>query len=356
MPPLFAYPLPKSRLYGRFAPKCALYNTIGSMRNGVQASRAAAQSSSTFLRKRPLRSVRPISTTKPKAEASNQARNPLMLEAHNFKEIEAKRPNFDHSNAPILVTKSPDPNWKYGYGVAINPPAAALPHKEIDPYAPNRPMVHNYQLLISGIVPRPIGFLSTVSADGKTENLAPFSYFQVVEHDPPMFIVSFSSRRGRMKDTYQNLRDTGECVINTVSENMIEAVNATSIDGPQHISEWDISGLHKAPTSTVKPKRVRESVFSIEGKVEDIKEFKSHAKEGKSLAGMVLIKATRFWVREDAANKDFSHIDLDKLRPVGQLGGMAYGRITSTFDIPRGKWGEEQVTSKHLTKLATRKN
>lgn len=95
-----------------------------------------------------------------------------------------------------------------------------------------------------------------------------------------------------MKDTYQNLRDTSECVINTVSENMIEAVNATSIDGPEYVSEWDISGLQKASTSTVKPKRVRESIFSIEGKVEDIKEFKSHAEGGKSLASLVLIKAT----------------------------------------------------------------
>ncbi|TRX91642.1 hypothetical protein FHL15_007424 [Xylaria flabelliformis] len=278
--------------------------------------------------------------------------NPIVLKVRNFKDTEAKRPSFDHSNALITVTKSPDPDWKYGDGVVINAPAQTLTHTEIDPYTPGRPMVHNYRLLVSGIAPRPIGFLSTVSADGKTENLAPFSYFQVIEHDPPMFIVSFSSRPGRMKDTYQNLKDTGECVINTVSENMIEAVNATSIDAPRHISEWDISGLHKAPTTTVKPKRVRESVFSIEGKVVDIKEFKSHATEGKSIAGSALIKATRFWVREDAANEKFSHIDLNKLRPVGQLGGMAYGRISSTFDLLRPRWDDEEPKSELLTRLA----
>ncbi|KAI0903590.1 hypothetical protein F4823DRAFT_618059 [Ustulina deusta] len=283
---------------------------------------------------------------------ASPAENPIVPKVHNFKETEAGRPNFDHSNTPIPVTKSPNPDWKYGDGVAINVPAGNLAHQEIDPYAPDRLMIQNYRLLVSGIAPRPVGFVSTVSADGKTENLAPFSYFQVVEHDPPMFIVSFSSRPGRMKDTYQNLKDTGECVINTVSENMIEAVNATSVDAPRHISEWDISGLHKAPTSTVKPKRVRESVFSIEGKVVDIKEFKSHVTEGKSLAGLVLIKATRFWVREDAANEDFSHIDLNKLRPVGQLGGMAYGRIVSTFDLPRPRWDDEKPKSELLTRLA----
>ncbi|KAI1742997.1 hypothetical protein F4680DRAFT_410741 [Xylaria scruposa] len=317
-------------------------------------TRLRSQSTLLAYQKRSSKTMNHTSSITPKAETSGPAENPIVVKVRNFKEIEAKRPNFDHSNAPITVTKSPNPDWKYGDGVAINAPGETLAHAEIDPYAPDRPMVHNYRLLVSGIAPRPVGFLSTVSADGKTENLAPFSYFQVIEHDPPMFIVSFSSRPGRMKDTYQNLKDTGECVINTVSENMIEAVNATSIDAPRHISEWDISGLHKAPTTTVKPKRVRESVFSIEGKVVDIKEFKSHATEGKSIAGSALIKATRFWVREDAANEDFSHVDLNKLRPVGQLGGMAYGRISSTFDLPRPRWDDEEPKSELLTRLASR--
>ena len=65
---------------------------------------------------------------------------------------------------------------------------------------------------------------------------------------------------------------------------MIEAVNATSIDAPYDVSEWDVSGLHEAPSSTVKPARVAESVFNIEGKVIDIKEFTDHQKPGMSLA------------------------------------------------------------------------
>lgn len=212
-------------------------------------------------------------------------------------------------------------------------------------------MVNNYKLLISGIAPRPIGFLSTVSGDGKTKNLAPFSYFQVVDHDPPMFIVGFSSRPGRVKDTYRNLKESGECVINTVSEDMIEAVNATSLDPPYGVSEWHVSGLHEAPTTTVRPSRVQESVMSIEGKVADIKEFSDHQKGGMSVAGLVLIKATRFWVREDATNDDVSNIDLDKLRPIAQLGGMSYGRISSTFELPRKRWADEQPKSKVLSEL-----
>jgi flavin reductase (DIM6/NTAB) family NADH-FMN oxidoreductase RutF len=131
---------------------------------------------------------------------------------------------------------------------------------------------------------------------------------------------------------------------------MIEAASASSIDAPFGISEWEITGLTEAPTTTVKPSRVKESVFSIEGKVVDIKEFEGH-KPGMSSAAICLIKATRFWVQEDAANEDFSHIELDKLRPIAQLGGMSYGRITSTFELPRTRWVDEKPKSELLMKL-----
>ncbi|KAK0650670.1 Uncharacterized protein DIS24_g6600 [Lasiodiplodia hormozganensis] len=287
------------------------------------------------------------------ATKTAQAQYKIVDKVHNFDKVLAQRPDFDHSNAPIEVTKNPDPDWHYGDGVRGHNPHATK-HIEVDPYAPDRPTVNNYRMLISGIAPRPIGFISTVSGDGSaTKNLSPFSYFQVIDHDPPMFVVGFSARPGgdRAKDTYRNLKETGECVINAVSENMIEAVNATAIDAPYGVSEWDISGLHEAPASTVRPARVQESVFSVEGKVVDVKEFRDHQREGMSVAGMVLIKATRFWVREDAVDKDVSHIDINKLRPLGQLGGMAYGRITSTFELPRKHWGDECQKSELLSAL-----
>ncbi|KAJ3473458.1 hypothetical protein NLG97_g10296 [Lecanicillium saksenae] len=278
------------------------------------------------------------------AEASYR----IVDRAADFAEKQARRPDFDHTSKPIEVTKQPNPSWQYGGGAKGYD--ASLKHKEVDPYAQDRPMISNYRLLVSGIAPRPIGFISTMSADGRTKNLAPFSYFQVIDHDPPTFVVGFSSRPGREKDTYRNLKETGECVINTVSENMMEAVNATSLDPPHGVSEWEISGLHEAPATTVRPSRVHESVLSIEGKVVDTKEL-GHGKPGMSAAGVVLIQATRFWVREDATNDQASHIELDKLRPIAQLGGMAYGRITSTFELPRKQWADEKTNSPLLSSL-----
>ncbi|KAI4597165.1 hypothetical protein KJ359_004677 [Pestalotiopsis sp. 9143b] len=124
-----------------------------------------------------------------------------------------------------------------------------------------------------------------------------------------------------------------------VSEDMVEDANATSIAAPYGIFEWDLSGLTQAPTTTVTPARVQESVFSIEGKVANINDFREYAKDGKSIAALVMIKAP--WVREDATNADCSHIDLNKLRLIAQLGRMAYGRILSTFDRPRPGWDNE---------------
>lgn len=137
-----------------------------------------------------------------------------------------------------------------------------------------------------------------------------------------MLIVGVSSRPGSPKNTFRNLSETGECVINTV------------FDDPYRVPDWDVSGLAKAPTTTVAPARVQESVFSIEGKMADINEFRDRAKGYKSVAALVMIKAPRFWVREDATDADCNHIDLKKRRPIAQLGGMVR-QITSTFDLPR---------------------
>jgi flavin reductase (DIM6/NTAB) family NADH-FMN oxidoreductase RutF len=285
------------------------------------------------------------------AAATNAEQNyKIIATVVDFDKQQAGRPEF-RKDSPIEITKNPNPNWKYGSGV---PDASKAPHIEVDPYATDRATVDNYRLLIAGVAPRPIGFISTVSGDGKTKNLAPFSYYQVIDHDPPMFVVGFSSRPGREKDTFRNIKETGECVINTVSENMIEAVNATSIDAPHGLSEWEISGLTEAPTTTVGPSRVQESVFSVEGKVVDIKEFKDHQRDGMSLAGLVLIKATRFWVQEDSTNEAVNHIDLEKLRPIAQLGGISYGRIAATFELPRSRWSDEVTRSEHLAALGKR--
>lgn len=189
-------------------------------------------------------------------------------------------------------------------------------------------------------MPRPIGFLSTVSADGTSSNLAPFSYTQVVNHDPPIFVVGFAGGFDRPKDSLSNLLETGECVINIISEHFLEAANACSVNAPYGTSEWALSGLTPAACEVVKPSRVKESIFAVEGKLVDTKEFSSRADPGKKTGVMAIIEGVRFWAREDAINEDRNLIDPDVLRPVSRLGGITYGRVLEGIEIPRPDWEE----------------
>jgi len=79
----------------------------------------------------------------------------------------------------------------------------------------------NYNIMISGIIPRPIGFVSTVSADGKSTNLAPFSYTQMVNYDPPVIVVGFVGGSTHPKNTLKNILETKQCTINMINEDMV---------------------------------------------------------------------------------------------------------------------------------------
>ena len=101
-----------------------------------------------------------------------------------------------------------------------------------------------YQITVSGIVPRPIAFVSSVSADG-VGNLAPFSWFNQVSHNPPVVSISILHRADREKDTLRNIKETKGFTVNIVSEAWIEHANVASVNAPADCSEWVITGLTK---------------------------------------------------------------------------------------------------------------
>lgn len=259
----------------------------------------------------------------------------------DFSKVQASRPDWD-STRSWHFTKTQNPNWTYGSG--SNAPSDAA-HISIDPYGEGRLPVQNYKLLISGIIPRPVGFLSTRAKDGSSTNLSPFSYTQVFNHDPPIFCVGFSGGFDNEKDTLRNLVESGECVINMISEDFIEAANACSIDLPYGKSEWAVSGLTPAACEVVQCSRVKESVFAVEGKVVSTQEFESRNPKtpGKKTGVIVTIEGVRFWVREDAINADRTLIDPAVLRPVARLGGISYSRVVDGFEIPRPVLKDERA-------------
>ena len=131
----------------------------------------------------------------------------------------------------------------------------------------------------------------------------------MINHDPPLFTVGYSGGYDNSKDSLKNLVESKECVINIISEHFIEAANATSINAPYGESEWSLSGLTPASCTTVKASRVKEAVFSVEGKLESTREFESRAIPGKKTGVLAIIEGTRFWAREDAINEERNLID-----------------------------------------------
>ncbi|KAJ9638269.1 hypothetical protein H2201_009214 [Coniosporium apollinis] len=263
----------------------------------------------------------------------------------NFKKVESSRPDW-HEQDKWAFTKTRDPNWKLGQGPNDGGECLKKEHVEIDPYAEGRPATFNYKLLISAIIPRPIGFVSTRSKDGKSTNLSPFSYFNVINHDPPLFIIGFAGGFEKAKDSLRNLTESGECCLNIISEHFIEAANACSINAPYGVSEWALTGLHPAPCTKVKASRVKESIFSVEAVLVETKEFESRATPGKKTGVLAIVEGVRFWAREDAVNEDRNLLDPAVLMPMSRLGGITYGRLLEGVELPRPEWSEVKPEEK----------
>lgn len=181
------------------------------------------------------------------------------------------------------------------------------------------PEVH--RLLLGGVAPRPIALVSTISKD-RINNLSPFSFFNAFGANPP--VVAFSpSRRGRdatLKDTYNNLIATKECVIQVVTHEMVEQVSLASAEFPPEYDEFIKSGLTPIDSDLVKSKRVKESPFQMECKVLEIKSFG----DGGASANIAICEVLKFHVAEDLFTNGI--IDPLKIDLVARMSGDFYSR------------------------------
>lgn len=249
-----------------------------------------------------------------------------------FKQVEQTRPDYD-STKSWNVTKTVLPEWKQGLG-ATSSEWKNFKKIAIDPNSETRSPVDNYKLFISAITPRPIGFVSTESKQGK-RNLAPFSYFNVMNSDPPIFVLGFSGGKDKPKDSLRNILETEELTINIISEWFIEAANYCAVNSPYGVNEWELSGLTPLESSAVKPPQVAESAFSVEAKLVDTHEWKLKRDPSKASGVMCIVEGVRIHVREDLINEERNTVDTAKLKPVARLGGITYGRVNDVFELPR---------------------
>lgn len=115
----------------------------------------------------------------------------------------------------------------------------------------------NYRHLVGGIIPRPIAWISTVSATGIT-NLAPYSFFTVASCNPPVLLYTqVTPQSGKNKDTLANILETKFCVVNIVSASLLEKMNATCESFPPEISEFSAAGIESCESQFVAASKVR---------------------------------------------------------------------------------------------------
>lgn len=195
-----------------------------------------------------------------------------------------------------------------------------------------------YKLLIGGIVPRPIAFVSTISTTGK-HNLAPFSFFCGVGSDPMTLLFCPANKPdGTEKDTLLNARPideggTGSFVVNVVpaflAARMALAAEALAFGD----SEFELTGLTPIPSTVITSPRLAESPISFECSTLQI----IRTNPGKPSGGNIVIGEVVHVHIDDTIINDRLHIDPAKLDAVGRMGGTSYCHTRDRFDLTMGR-------------------
>ena len=201
----------------------------------------------------------------------------------------------------------------------------------IDPKEIPVPKLHHY--LLGAVGPRPIAFASTVDENGN-DNLAPFSFFNVFSANPPILIFSpaRSGRTNETKDTYKNVKNVPEVVVNVVSHSIVEQMSLASSPYAHGVSEFEKAGFTALPSETIRPKRVAESPVQFECKVIEVKELGTEGGAGN----LVICEIQRIHIHTEVLD-DAQMIDQEKIDLVARMGGNWYCRAdkNSMFEITK---------------------
>jgi flavin reductase (DIM6/NTAB) family NADH-FMN oxidoreductase RutF len=195
-----------------------------------------------------------------------------------------------------------------------------------------------YSILLNSVGPRPIAWVSTISASGQL-NLAPFSFFNVVCVDPPLLAFAPGLRRpkqpedgqGEAKDTLRNIRETGEFVVNIVTYELAEAMNLTSGEYDASVNEFEVARLTPQASQVVRPPRVAESPVSFECRLHQILNFSTAPTSGSLVIGEIVS------IHMNDAHLKEGRLDRNSLDLIGRMGGIQYTRTTQRFEMVRPK-------------------
>lgn len=183
------------------------------------------------------------------------------------------------------------------------------------------------------VAPRPIGWIGTRSKEGAV-NLAPYSFFNAICDTPPMVMFSSSG----VKDSVTFIEETGEFTANLVSENLKVQMNASSVNAPRGVNEFDYAGLTRAPSRLIAAPRVKEAYAALECVAVEIKRLQD--KEGRPTDSyMVIGEVVGVHIDEQVLTDGL--VDISKAKPVARLGYMDYATTESVYQMFRPKWDGE---------------
>lgn len=186
-----------------------------------------------------------------------------------------------------------------------------------------------HKLLSSTITPRPIAWVTTIAPDG-VRNAAPFSYFNVFGEDPPIVGFSVIDRApGDHKDTGRNIRESGEFVVNLVSENLLDKMNITAAEFGPEVDEFSRANLASAPSVTIAAPRIADSPVSMECMLHSIVPL------GVSRSLILGTVQMMHIADEMLSDAERFHVDTQRLRLVARAQGNTYVRSTDVFELLR---------------------
>ena len=187
-----------------------------------------------------------------------------------------------------------------------------------------------YKLLSGIVIPRPIGWISSISEDG-IYNLAPFSFFNAVGDDPPHVMFSAGRNINSNQDTVQNVLTTKQFVVNMVTEELVAQMNMTAQGIPSHESEFELANLTPIVSHKVKPPRVQESPITMECEL-----VHHYTLENSKFGGSTILvgKIVLFHIDEKMLLDDYK-INQDNYQPISRLAGSNYAKIGDIFSVKR---------------------
>lgn len=206
--------------------------------------------------------------------------------------------------------------------------SSEIPHDEL------------YGLLLNSVAPRPIAWVSTLSASGQA-NLAPFSFFNVLCVDPPLLGFCPGLRQpkrldashGEPKDTLRNIRETMEFVVNIVTYDLLRPMNVTSGEYDPSVNEFELAKVTPIASRLVRPARVAESPVSFECKLHQILDFSPAPTSGSLVIGEIVA------IHLDDAHIKDGRLDRNSLDLIGRMGGIQYTRTKERVELARPKVG-----------------